>query len=138
MSKAKKPVDQAKTVLCSYLATLKSNSKNTEGATSANRYLSADEEMSFLQIVCGLGCCAKGVTKQEAMAMIDDNVNENVDKQVQVQCSEKVFRKMMEKHPDASKTYFCWIVRSCAREESNSGNKRCSFLQARCLHKKLV
>jgi hypothetical protein len=103
MSKAKKPVDQAKTVLCSYLATLKSNSKSTEAATSVNRYLSADEEMLFLQIVRGLGCCAKGVTKREAMAMIDDIVNENVDKRVQVQCSEKVFRKMMQKHPDLVK-----------------------------------
>jgi hypothetical protein len=85
MSKAKKSVDQAKTVLCSYLlATLKANSKDTEAATSANRYLSPDEEMSFLQIICGLGCCAKGVTKQEAIAMIDDIVNENVDKRVQV------------------------------------------------------
>jgi hypothetical protein len=64
MSKANKSVDLAKTVLCSYLATVKANSKDTEAATSANRYLSPDEEMSFLQIVRGLGCCAKGVTKQ--------------------------------------------------------------------------
>jgi hypothetical protein len=91
MSKAKKPVGQAKTVLCSFLATLKANSKDTEAATSANRYLSSDEEMSCLQIVCGLGCCAKGVTKQEAIAMIDNIVNGNVDKRVQVKCSEKVF-----------------------------------------------
>jgi hypothetical protein len=100
MSKAKESVDLAKTVLCSYLATLKANSKDAEADTSANRYLSPDEEMTFLQIVRGLGCCAKGVTKQEAIAMIDNIVNENVDKQVQVECSEKVFRRMIEKHPD--------------------------------------
>jgi hypothetical protein len=103
MSKAKKTVDLAKTVLCSYLATVKANTKDTEAATSANRYLSPDEEMSFLQIIRGLGCCAKGVTKVEAIAMIDDIINENVDKRVQVECSEKVFRRMMEKHTDLVK-----------------------------------
>jgi hypothetical protein len=53
MSTGKKPVDQAKTVICSYLATLKANSKDTE-ATSANRYLSPDKEMLFLQLFMDL------------------------------------------------------------------------------------
>jgi hypothetical protein len=57
---------------------------DTEAATKANKYLSPDEEMAFLQIICTLGDCAKAVTKAEAMAMIDDLVNENVDHRQQV------------------------------------------------------
>jgi hypothetical protein len=99
----KKPVDQAKTVLISYLANLSVNSKKTTAATEANRYLTDDEEMSFLQIVRGLAACAKGITKQEAMAMIDDLISEKVDRRHQAECSEKVFRRMLEKHPDLVK-----------------------------------
>jgi hypothetical protein len=103
MALQKKPLDQAKTVLCSYLANVKLNSKNTEAATNANKYLSPDEEMSFLQILRGLAACGKGVTKQEAMAMIDDIINVDVDSRHQVECSEKVLRRMMEKHPELVK-----------------------------------
>jgi hypothetical protein len=100
----KKPVDQAKTVVISYLATLSVNSKKkTKAATEANRYLTDDEEMSFLQIVRGLADCGKGITKLEAMAMIDDLISENVDRRHQAECSEKVFRRMLEKHPDLVK-----------------------------------
>jgi hypothetical protein len=121
MSKAKKPVDQAKTVLCSYLATFKANSKDAAAATSANRYFSPDEEMPFLQIVCGLGCCAKDVTKHEAIAMIDVIVNENVDKRVQVECPEKVFCRMMEKHPDLVKIISAGLLDpACARKATRA------------------
>ena len=112
MALQKKPLDQAKTVLCSYLANVKLNSKNTEAATNANKYLSPDEEMSFLQILCGLAACGKGVTKQEAMAMIDDIINVDVDSRHQVECSEKVLRRMMEKHPELVKIISAGIVRS--------------------------
>jgi hypothetical protein len=56
--------------------------------------------MALLQIIRTLGDCAKGVRKAEAMAMIDDLVKENVDHRRQVECSEKVFCRMLEKHPD--------------------------------------
>jgi hypothetical protein len=99
----KKPVDLAKTALCSYLATVKFNCKDTQAATNANKYLTHDEEMAFLQIVRGLADCAKGVTKQEAMNMIDDIVNDSVDRRHQAECSEKVFRNMLKRHPDLVK-----------------------------------
>jgi hypothetical protein len=91
MALLKKPLDQAKTVLCSYLATVNLNSKNREAATNANKYPSPDEEMVFLQILCGLAACGKGVTKQEAMAMIDDLINADVDSRLQVECSKKSY-----------------------------------------------
>jgi hypothetical protein len=104
MAILKKPLVLAKAALCSYLAKQKSKSKTaTMIASTANRYLSADEEMSFLQIIRALAAFAKGVTKREAMAMIDDIVNENVDRRHQVQCSEKVLRNMMKRHPDLVK-----------------------------------
>jgi hypothetical protein len=55
--------------------------------------------MAFLQIVHGLAACAKGITKQEAMAGINDSINGNVDCHHQAECSEKVFHQMLEKHP---------------------------------------
>jgi hypothetical protein len=101
----KKPVDQAKTAACSScLATVKVNCNDTQATMNANKYLSPpDEEMAFLQIICGLADRAKGVMKQEAMAMIDDLVNENVNRSHQVECSEKVFQNMLERHPDLVK-----------------------------------
>jgi hypothetical protein len=91
---------------------LKTNALETEAAATTNKYLSWDEEMA-------LGDCAKGVTKAEAMAMIDDLVNENVGHWLQAECSEKVFRRMLENHPDLVKGYFCWIARSRGGKESN-------------------
>jgi hypothetical protein len=58
---------------------LKTNINDTKAAANANKYLTPDEEIAFLQIVRALGKCAKGVTKVEAMAMIDDLINENID-----------------------------------------------------------
>jgi hypothetical protein len=103
MALLKKPLDQAKTVLCSYMATVKLNSKNTEAATNANKYLSPNEEMAFLQILRGLAACGKGVTKQEAMGMIDDLINADVYSRLQVKCSEKVLCRMMGRNPDLVK-----------------------------------
>jgi hypothetical protein len=61
------------------------------------------------------------VTKQEATAMIDDIVNENVDKQVQVECSEKVFCRMMEKHPDVVKNISAGLLDpACARKATRA------------------
>jgi hypothetical protein len=85
------------------LGSLTKNTLDTVAASTANKYLTPDEEMAFLQIVRALGDCGKGVTKEEAMAMIDDLVNVDVDRRQQAECSEKVFRRMMEKHPDLVK-----------------------------------
>jgi hypothetical protein len=57
--------------------------------------------MGFLQIIYRLVAdCAKGVTKQEAMNMIDNLVNGNVDRRHQAECYEEVFQNMLERHPD--------------------------------------
>jgi hypothetical protein len=82
---------------------VKFNCKDTQAVTKANKNLSPDEEMAFLQIVHRLADCAKDVMKEEVMAMIGDLVNENVDRRLQVECSEKVFWNMLERHPNLVK-----------------------------------
>jgi hypothetical protein len=129
MSKANKPLDQAHFALSSYLATLKGNIKNTEAATNANKYLTPDEEMVFLQIVRALGDCAKGVTKLEAKAMIDDLVNENVDPRQQVECSAKVFRRMMKNHPDLVKIISAGLLDPARARKANLATRDAVFFK---------
>jgi hypothetical protein len=82
------PVARARVTVAVYLANpIKKKLKHTKKASWTNQYLTDDEELAFIHIVCIIGNMGHDVTHQEALSMIDDHIHQKVDECDAVECS---------------------------------------------------
>jgi hypothetical protein len=101
MKEQKEPVAKARVAAAVYLAKLlKKKSKRTKKASWTNRYLTHDEELAFVQIMRIIGNMGYGITRQEALSMIDDHIHQKVDERDALECSEKVLRAILSRNKD--------------------------------------
>jgi hypothetical protein len=98
------PLERARAHASRYLATLsKSKKSRPSHASMSNRSLTPDEELAFVQLMRMLGNMGHGVTKLEALDVIDEYINGRVDKRDRVEVSEKILRGILDRNKDLVK-----------------------------------
>jgi hypothetical protein len=104
MKQRNQPVEDAKEKVDSYLLSLEdATGERTKHAASANKYLRFQEELALVQVWCQLGSMDAGITKPEALAMIDEYTQIDMDNRERVECSEKELRSLLIRYKDLVK-----------------------------------
>jgi hypothetical protein len=121
-----------------YLRFLKKNKKDRrQEASKSLRCLTSDEELAFVQLMRMMGNMGHGVTKLEALEVIDDYINHRVDKRERVEVSDKILRGLLNRHRDLVKVISAGSLDPQRARKANAETRDAVFTKLDCYIKNL-
>jgi hypothetical protein len=132
------PLEMARAPASCYLATLSKNkTKGTCGASHSNHSLTPDKELAFIQLMQMLANMAHGVTKADALMVIDKYINGRVDKCERVKVLEKILRGIMEHNKDLVEVISAGLLDPQRASKTNAETHDAVFTKLDCYIKNL-
>jgi hypothetical protein len=132
------PVEKARTQATRYLAFLKTNKQDRpKKASKSLRCLTTDEELAFVQLMRMMGNMGHGVTKLEALEVIDEYINHKVDKRERVEVSDKILRGLLNCHKDLVKVISAGSLDPQRAAKANAETRDAVFTKLDCYIKNL-
>jgi hypothetical protein len=130
--------EEARKQATRYLAFLVMNKKDRpKKASKSLRCLSCDEELAFVQLMRMMGNMGNGVTKLEALEVIDEYINHKVDKRERVEVSEKILRGLLNRHKDLVKVISAGSLDPQRARKANEETRDAVFTKLDCYVKNL-
>jgi hypothetical protein len=111
--------------------------ERTKKASKSLRCLSADEELAFVQLMRMMGNMGHGVTKLEALEVIDEYLNHKVDKREKIEVSEKILRGLLNRHQDLVKVISAGSLDPQRAKKANEETRDAVFTKLDCYIKNL-